>query len=109
MNTQLRSFHTVALHGGFTAAAKVLNIGQPTISSQVKALEERYRVELFHRRGRSVELTETGRRLLALTRRMASLETEAVDMLSAVGGLRSGHLKVSAVGPASKANACRFS
>lgn len=99
MNTQLRSFHTVALHGGFTAAAKVLNIGQPTISSQVKALEERYRVELFHRRGRSVELTETGRRLLALTQRMASLENEAVDMLSAVGGLRSGHLKVSAVGP----------
>ena len=99
MNNQLRSFHTVALHGGFTAAANVLNIGQPTISSQVKALEERYRVELFHRRGRSVELTETGRRLLALTQRIASLESEAVDMLSAVGGLRSGHLKVSAVGP----------
>lgn len=99
MNTQLRSFHTVATQGGFTAAAKALNISQPTISSQVKALEERFRVELFHRRGRSVELTETGRRLLALTQRITSLESEAVDLLSAVGGLRSGHLKVSAVGP----------
>jgi len=99
MDTQLRSFHTVAVHGGFTAAAKALNIGQPTISSQVKALEERYRVELFHRRGRSVELTETGRRLLEITQRIASLEAEAVDLLKAVGGLRSGHLKVSAVGP----------
>ena len=99
MNTQLRSFHTVATQGGFTAAAKALNVGQPTISSQVKALEERFRVELFHRRGRSVELTETGRRLLALTQRIASLESEAIDLLSAVGGLRSGHLKVSAVGP----------
>ena len=99
MNTQLRSFHTVATHGGFTAAAKALNIGQPTISSQVKALEERFSVELFHRRGRSVELTETGRRLLELTQRIASLESEAIDLLSAVGGLRSGHLKVSAVGP----------
>ncbi len=99
MDTQLRSFHTVATHGGFTAAANVLNIGQPTISSQVKALEERYRVELFHRRGRRVELTETGRRLLELTQRIASLESEAVDLLNAVGGLRSGHLRVSAVGP----------
>jgi len=99
MDTQLRSFHTVATHGGFTAAANALNIGQPTISSQVKELEERFRVELFHRRGRRVELTETGRRLLELTQRIASLESEANDLLSAVGGLRSGHLRVSAVGP----------
>ena len=35
----LRSFHAVAKEGGFTAASKVLNIGQPTISDQVKALE----------------------------------------------------------------------
>ncbi|HJS33167.1 MAG TPA: LysR family transcriptional regulator, partial [Alphaproteobacteria bacterium] len=50
--TKLRSFHAVATAGGFTAASKQLNIGQPTITSQVKALERYFRVELFHRRGR---------------------------------------------------------
>ncbi|HIG78223.1 MAG TPA: LysR family transcriptional regulator, partial [Candidatus Lambdaproteobacteria bacterium] len=50
--TQLRSFHAVAGTGGFTAASKVLHVGQPTISGQVRALEDYYGVELFHRRGR---------------------------------------------------------
>ena len=56
----LRSFHAVAREGGFTAASKVLNIGQPTITEQVKSLERQFRVELFHRRGRTVTLTDTG-------------------------------------------------
>ena len=99
MRTELRSFHAVAKAGGFTAAAGILGVGQPTISSQVKALEERFGVELFHRKGRRVILTDTGRGLFALTGRMASLEDEAADYLAAAGGLRDGHLKVSAVGP----------
>ncbi len=51
-HTQLRSFHAVAAEGGFTAASRVLNVGQPTITTQVKALEQHFNVELFHRRGR---------------------------------------------------------
>ena len=31
--TQLRSFHAVAVTGGFTAASKVLHVGQPTITA----------------------------------------------------------------------------
>jgi len=53
--TQLRSFHAVAGTGGFTAASKVLHVGQPTITAQVRTLEEFYGVELFHRRGRRVD------------------------------------------------------
>ena len=33
--TQLRSFHAVAAEKGFTAASRVLNVGQPTLTSQV--------------------------------------------------------------------------
>jgi len=90
--TQLRSFHAVAGTGGFTAASKVLHVGQPTITGQVRALEEFYGVELFHRRGRRVELTETGMR-------MEILEREAQDVLQTAGGFQSGHLRVGAVGP----------
>jgi DNA-binding transcriptional LysR family regulator len=59
--TQLRSFHAVAQHGGFTAAARALHISQPTVNTQVGALEANYGVELFLSRGRSVVLTDVGR------------------------------------------------
>lgn len=97
--TQLRSFHAVATEGGFTAASKILNVGQPTITSQVKALEEYYGVELFHRRGRRVEPTEAGRALFAVTQRIMAREEEAADLLNAYGGFHVGRLKVGAVGP----------
>ncbi len=97
--TQLRSFHAVAAEGGFTAASKVLNVGQPTITSQVKALEEQFRVELFNRRGRQVEMTAAGRDLFIVTQKMLSFEAEAIDLLKALGGLETGSLKIGAVGP----------
>ena len=95
----LRSFTAVAVEGGFTAAARALNIGQPTVTSQVKALEARYGLALFRRRGRRVELTEVGKALFEITRRWMSLESDAVDLLNAAGGLHTGHLRVGAVGP----------
>ncbi|MCH7779110.1 MAG: LysR family transcriptional regulator, partial [Gemmatimonadetes bacterium] len=84
-HTQLRSFHAVATEGGFTAASRVLNVGQPTITSQVKALERHFDVELFHRRGRRVELTEAGGNLFRIAQRIISLEAEAEDLLNAYG------------------------
>ena len=98
-HTQLRSFHAVAAEGGFTAASRVLNVGQPTITTQVKALERHFNVELFHRRGRRVELTEEGRSLFRIAQRIVSLETEAENLLNAYGGFQTGHLHVGAVGP----------
>lgn len=97
--TQLRSFHAVAAERGFTAASKVLNVGQPTLTSQVRALEEMFRVELFHRRGREVELTDAGEALFQITRRIIDLEGEARDVLNAFGGFHTGTLRVGAVGP----------
>ncbi len=99
IHTQLRSFHAVAAEGGFTAAARALNVTQPTVTVQVRSLEQYFKVELFHRRGRTVVLTDTGRDLFELTRRIMSLEAEATDLLNAVGGFHSGQLKVAAVGP----------
>ena len=45
--TQLRSFHAVARAGGFTAGARLLHISQPTVTTQVRLLEETYGAELF--------------------------------------------------------------
>ncbi|MGF1610159.1 MAG: LysR substrate-binding domain-containing protein, partial [Kiloniellales bacterium] len=96
---QLRAFHAVAEEGGFTRAAAALNVTQPTLSGQVGALEESYGVKLFERRGRGVELTDIGRGLQEITRRLFDLEQEAEQLLSSARGLRSGRLRVGADAP----------
>jgi len=97
--TYLRSFHAVARHGGFSSAARALNISQPTLSTQVKALEARYDVELFSRIGRNVHLTQAGRELFRTTIRLTENEAEAEDLLKSFQGLQSGLLRIAAVGP----------
>lgn len=98
-STQRRSFHASAELGGFTAAAKALRISQPTITAQVRELENLYGVELFARRGRNVVLTSVGEELYEMTKRIAHLEGEAKEFLQAHGGLQAGHLNLAAVGP----------
>src|SRR5260221_5405241 len=98
-HAHLRAFHAVAAEGGFTRAAASLHVSQPTLSSQVKALEAAYGVRLFERRGRKVIPTALGRDLLEITRRLFSLEGEADALLSASRGLKHGHLRVGADAP----------
>lgn len=98
-HAHLRAFHAVASEGSFTRAAARLHVTQPTLSGQVKALEETYGVRLFDRRGRRVAPTELGSALLDLTRRLFSLEDEAEQLLAATRGLRKGHLRVGADAP----------
>jgi len=97
--TQLRSFHLVADAGGFNAAAEAFNISQPTLTAQIGALEEEFGVELFVKRGRRRELSDTGRQLLAITTRLFAEEAEALAFLSETRELRTGRLSISAVGP----------
>lgn len=97
--THLRSFHAVAENRGFTAAANALHISQPTVTTQVKELEERYGVELLLRLGRRVELTETGAALFDISRRIMKLHEEADELLLSSGKLTTGQLRIAAVGP----------
>jgi len=97
--TQLRSFHAVARAGGFTGAAKLLHISQPTVTTQVRMLEEKYGVELFYRRGHVVRLTPLGEQLYEIAQKVFALESETVQLLQDSGELKSGQLRVGAVGP----------
>jgi aminoethylphosphonate catabolism LysR family transcriptional regulator len=98
-STQLRAFHAVASAGGFVAGAERLNVSQPTLTAQIAALEREFSIELFHRRNRRSELTPAGRDLLAITTRLFAEEQEAREFLNSSKGLRTGHLRVGAVGP----------
>lgn len=46
--THLRSFYAVGRYGSVTATAEALHVSQPTVTTQVRALEESYGVELLH-------------------------------------------------------------
>ena len=77
----------------------MLRVGQPTITSQVRALEEYYGIELFFRRGRRVKLTPLGRELYTVTMRLDAMEREVEELLDAAGEFRTGLLRIGAVGP----------
>lgn len=65
---QLRGFHAVAKYRNFTVAAKKTLRTQPTISLQVKALEDELKVRLFERLGpKQISLTDEGRLLYEIT------------------------------------------
>jgi DNA-binding transcriptional LysR family regulator len=63
---QLRSFCLAATEGSFTSAARALGLSASTVWQQVRALERQLSARLLLRRGRVVELTDEGRRLLEL-------------------------------------------
>lgn len=60
----LRYFLAVAGQASFTKAANVLHVTQPTLSRQLKELEEELGTDLFVRHSHSVSLTEDGLRLM---------------------------------------------
>lgn len=96
---QLRSFHAVATTGNVTNAAKLLNISQPTVTTQLKQLEERYDVELAYRMHRGVRLSPLGEELHKLTMRIFSFEEEALDLFDIANNFQHGTLTVGTVGP----------
>ena len=54
-------FWTVAREGGISKAAEKLRLSQPTISAQIRLLEESLGQKLFQRQGRSLVMTDVGR------------------------------------------------
>jgi DNA-binding transcriptional LysR family regulator len=54
----------VALHASFSKAAIDLGVSGAAASRQIKTLEERLGLVLFHRTTRSVVITEAGKRLI---------------------------------------------
>lgn len=54
-------FHTIVREGGVARAAQRLRLAQPTVSGQLRQLEEALGEKLFQREGRRLVLTEVGR------------------------------------------------
>ncbi|WP_455371020.1 transcriptional activator NhaR [Petrachloros mirabilis] len=80
-------FWTVAREGSVSRAASKLRLAQPTVSGQVRALEEALGEKLFVRQGRSLALTEVGKVAFRYADEMFSI---GQDLLNAVKGRPTG-------------------
>ncbi|NTJ41439.1 LysR family transcriptional regulator [Agrobacterium larrymoorei] len=91
---QLRIFVAVAERQHLTRAAEALSLTPSAVSSAIKALEAYYNVGLFHRVGRGIELTESGRVFLEEARATLNRVRGAELALSEMGGLTRGEINV---------------
>lgn len=91
---QLRLLDALARSGSITRAARALSVSQPSVSSQLRGLENRYRLRLFARDGHRLEPTEEGEALLPRIRALLALADEIEGALNGVRELEQGRLRV---------------
>src|SRR5262245_52600345 len=90
----LRYFVAVAEAGSFTHAAERLFIAQPTLSQQVRRLEEFVGAQLLHRRREGLQLTKAGTVLLEASRTVLSLVDHEVNRTRQAAGLGRPRLRM---------------
>lgn len=83
----LRYFWLVAREGSVTRAAAKLRVTQPTVSEQIRLLEETLGENLFRRDGRKVALTDVGRTVMRFADEIFSLGD---DLIGTVRGRPTG-------------------
>jgi LysR family transcriptional activator of nhaA len=84
----LRYFWMVAREGSLRLAAERLSVSQPSISAQVRLLEEALGETLFQRTGRRLTLTETGRSVFSYADEIFSLGRELLGVVKQAPGER---------------------
>lgn len=90
----LRYFWTVARKGGVRKAAEEMHVSQPSISAQLRLLEESLGEKLFQRSGRHLVLTETGHLVLSYADEIFSAGRELVNAVRQSPGTRALRLNV---------------
>ena len=84
----LRYFWTVARKGGVRKAAEELNVSQPSISAQLRLLEDSLGEQLFRRSGRNLVLTEAGHLVLSYADEIFAAGRELMTVLKHRPGTR---------------------
>lgn len=93
-HSQLKAFHFVAKHGGFSRAAEALFLTQPAISEQVRKLEQDHDLLLFQRERKRVTLTSEGEQLYRYTKQYFEIEDQIEDYLSETKAVIDGELRI---------------
>ena len=84
---KLETFIEAAKHVSFSEAARHLHLSQPTVSHHIKSLEEELGIELFHRSGKGLQLTDAGRLLLPWAHKVLH---DSIELQKMMDGLQEG-------------------
>lgn len=87
-------FWTVVREGGISKAAVKLRLSQPTVSAQVKMLEDALGERLFQRKGRTLVLTDVGRVVDQYADEIFTIGHELIETLKGHPSGRVPHLTV---------------
>lgn len=90
----IRYFLAVAETGNFTRAAERLHVSQPTLSQQIRQLEDMLGAPLFDRSGRTVRLTDAGEAYHGYARRALQDLDAGQRAIHDVGELTRGNLRL---------------
>ncbi|WP_326682565.1 LysR family transcriptional regulator [Streptomyces sp. NBC_01237] len=93
---QLSYFVAVAETLHFTRAAEAVHVSQPSLSQQIKALENELGAELFSRARGNITLTDAGEALLPLARRILADADTARHEVQELVQLRRGRVRLGA-------------
>ncbi len=91
---QLEYFVNIAMSSNFRRAAQKLNISQPTLTSQISALEDALGVTLFERSRAGTLLSPAGRELLPLVRQLLEQYQQVMDQADSSHKELSGTFKI---------------
>ncbi|RDI45836.1 LysR family transcriptional regulator [Falsibacillus pallidus] len=90
------TFKEVAKWGSYTKTGEKLGYAQSSVTTQIKKLEDHYKVKLFERVGRKMRLTQSGEELYYYVEKILALVDEAEERISKKSNLR-GTLRVGTV------------
>ena len=93
---QLRILKAVANERSFTRAAEILYVSQPSLSKQIKILENKLGIILLNRENSTISLTEGGRVFLQYSERILALCEESCRALNDVKNGDRGNITVGA-------------
>src|SRR6476646_6040405 len=92
--TSLTAFVRVVENGGFSAAARRLNMSTTMVSNHVQALEDRLGVRLLNRTTRKVSLTEIGKAYYDRSTQILADIEQADDIAGALQSAPRGTLRI---------------
>ena len=90
----LRYFYVVAKEGSLARAAAKLHVSQPSISEQIRELENALGEKLFRREGRNNKLTDAGQVVFNYAEEIFTLGRELMNAVKQRPGLRTLRLNV---------------
>jgi LysR family transcriptional activator of nhaA len=104
----LQVFWTAAREGGVTRASEKLHVSQPTVTTQIRALELALGTKLFRRSGRRLTLTDSGRSAYRYADEIVGLGRDLLDTMKGGSPAREVRLTVGVADVLSKLIAYRI-